>query len=92
MSFYTAPRRPQALAGVVAFSGALLGEETLGREGKSRPPFCIIHGEFDDVVPFGAMGLAQTALAAHGFDVETHGRPGLGHGIDERGMEVTEAF
>jgi phospholipase/carboxylesterase len=91
MSFYTAPRRPQPLAGVVAISGALYGEETLAAA-PARPPFCIIHGQLDDVVPFGAMALAKTALTTHGFNVETHAQPGLGHGIDEAGLEATEAF
>lgn len=92
MSLYTAPRREQPLAGVVGISGALFGGDALGTEGKSKPPICIIHGEADEVVPFGAMGLAETALAQNGFEVEAHARPRLGHGIDERGMEITEAF
>lgn len=92
MSLYTAPRRAQPLAGVVGISGALFGGETLAADTTARPPICLIHGQADEVVPFGAMEIAHTTLTTQGFTVEAHARPGLGHGIDERGLEIGEAF
>jgi len=92
MSLYTAPRRDEALAGVVAMSGAMLGAETLATEAKSKPPVCLIHGTRDEVVPFMAMGHAEASLAIAGIPVEAHAREGLGHGIDEPALEAASAF
>lgn len=92
MSLYTAPRRAKALAGVVGISGALIGGESLANERKSKPPICLIHGEWDDVVPFAAMGMAERSLQANGFAVEWHPRPHLGHGIDPEGIDFTTTF
>ncbi len=92
MSLYTAPRRTEPLAAVVALSGAMLGAESLADELQSRPPICLIHGVEDEVVPFAAMEMAQTALTTHGFRVEAHPRPGLGHGIDEVALNTATTF
>ncbi len=89
MSLHVALRRKQALAGVVGFSGAMVG----GNEGvTSRPPVCLIHGDADDVVPFQAMAHAAHQLAGAGVQVETHARPGLPHGIDPEGIETAVTF
>lgn len=92
MSLYTAPRRAEALAGVVAISGGLRGRDIFASEVRSRPPVCLIHGTADEVVPFALMGEAEEILRANQIPVESHARPGLGHGIDERGLEITTAF
>ena len=92
MSLYTAPRRADAIAGVVGISGALHGADALAAELKSRPPVCLIHGTADEVVPFAAMGAAEAGLTAHGVAVEAHARPGLGHGIDEMGLAITQTL
>jgi len=91
MSLYTSLRRPAPLAGVVGFSGALLGAE-LPAEITAKPPICLIHGAMDAVVPFAAMGMAEVALRAHGVALETHTRPTLGHGIDEQGIDLATTF
>ena len=88
MSLYTALRRPAACAGVVGFSGALIGEEGI----TVRPPVCLIHGQDDMVVPFGAMALAEAVLKHDGIKVETHARPNLGHGIDPEGIAIATRF
>lgn len=88
MSLYVALRRSQSCAGVVGFSGALIGEEGI----TAKPPVCLIHGSDDTVVPFGAMGLAEAMLKHFGVAVETHKRPNLGHGIDPKGIEIASAF
>jgi len=89
---YTALRRTQAIAGMVGFSGALLGADTLAREIKSHPPLCLIHGEEDMVVPFVAMTLASEVLGKMQLPLETHARPGLGHGIDPEGIALALPF
>lgn len=91
-ALYTLPRRAEPIGALVGFSGAMIGAEALSTEAKSKPPICLIHGEMDTVVPFGAMGLAETALKSAGFAVETHTRPGLAHGIDPEGIEIAKKF
>ncbi len=88
MALYTALRRPKSCAALVGFSGALIGEEGI----VSTPPVCLIHGDEDMVVPFGAMGLAEAVLKHQKVPVETHTRYGLGHGIDPDGLELASAF
>jgi phospholipase/carboxylesterase len=88
MALYTALRRPKACAGIVGFSGAMIGEEGI----ISKPPVCLVHGQQDTVVPFGAMALAGAVLKAHGIPYETHARPDLGHGIDPEGLGIAAKF
>ncbi len=88
MALYTALRRPEACAAVAGFSGSLIGEEGI----ISKPPVCLVHGDQDNIVPFGAMALAEAALKHEGIEVEAHRRPGLGHGIDPEGMDIVSAF
>lgn len=89
---HVALRRLNPCAAFVGFSGALLGEETLSAEIKSRPPVCLIHGDRDEVVPFAAMGRAEAALKRADVPVETHTRPYLSHGIDPEGIETAVKF
>jgi phospholipase/carboxylesterase len=89
---YSALRRPRPLAGMVGFSGALIGAETLAEECLSRPPVCLIHGAMDPVVPFAAMGMAEAALNAARVPIETHTRPLLAHGIDPEGVAIATKF
>ncbi len=92
MALHVGLRRSSLLAGVVGFSGALLGSEALPGQIKSKPPVCLIHGEQDMIVPFVALGLAETALKAAGVPLEVHTRPMLGHGIDPEGLEACVRF
>jgi len=91
-ALYTAPRRKVAVAGVLGYSGALIGGEALPADARSKPPVMLVHGTADQIVPFGAMAAAEQALAAAGLPVETHARPGLGHGIDQDGLRLGVGF
>lgn len=88
MALYTALRRPYACAAVAGFSGSLIGEEGI----TSKPPICLVHGDQDNVVPYGAMALAEASLKHEGVEVETHTRHGLGHGIDPEGLDIACKF
>ncbi|PPR26054.1 MAG: hypothetical protein CFH40_00166 [Alphaproteobacteria bacterium MarineAlpha10_Bin3] len=92
MSLYVIPRRDEAVAGVVGYSGRLVGPEQLESETVSRPPFLLIHGEADELVAFDSMALAEQGLEAAGIPVNTVARPGLGHGIDHEGLTHGGAF
>lgn len=88
MSLHVAPRRAEPFAGVVGFSGRLLGPERLGEETVSRPPIVLLHGDVDEVVPPESMPQAAEALEAAGFDVRVYVMQGTGHGIAPDGLGV----
>jgi phospholipase/carboxylesterase len=92
MSLYAAPRRANPIAGIVGYSGALIGSETLANDITAKPPVCLIHGEADTVVPFAAMEHARASLSACGVTLEAHARPNLPHSIDEEGIILAGAF
>ncbi len=92
MSLFVGLRRATALAGIVGFSGALIGAESLAQEIRSRPPVLLIHGDSDEMVPFQALARAEQGLKAAGVPVQSLTCPGLGHGIDEAGLKRGGAF
>lgn len=93
MSLYVGPRRKEQLAGIVGFSGGLLGGEGLiGQNNISRPPVYLVHGEMDTVVHVGAFFHAKETLKQAGFDVSGHTTPGMGHTIDEQGIHEAGEF
>jgi phospholipase/carboxylesterase len=92
LSLQVAPRRAQAVAGVVAISGRLLRPEALAAEAVVKPPVLLIHGDQDPVVPFADMGRAGEALTAAGFPTYGHVMQGTGHGIAPDGLGVTLQF
>jgi len=92
VALHTAIRRPRACAAVIGYSGALVGPELLAGEAVSRPPILLVHGDADEVVPFPSMAAAEGALQDAGFLVHGEARPGLGHGIDEAGLQLGGAM
>ncbi|CAE7498691.1 unnamed protein product [Symbiodinium microadriaticum] len=91
MALHVALRRARPCALVVGFSGALVRPELLAEEVVSRPPVILAHGDADPVVPFAAMAGAESALKVNAVPVHTLARPGLGHGIDQEGLEFAAA-
>ncbi len=93
MALHVAPRREDALGGVVAFSGRLLSPELLSDEVQSRPPVLLVHGDADEVVPVQSLPQAAEALQQAGWqDVYAHIMKGTGHGIAPDGLSVALAF
>ena len=92
MSLHVGPRRQNRIAGILGYSGLLIGPDHLAAEARHRPPVLLAHGEADPVVPFAAMGQAERALKSAGFEVEAYPRPGLPHGIDGVGLALGGRF
>lgn len=93
MALHVAPRREDAVAGVVAFSGRLLSPDLLKDDAVSRPPVLLVHGDQDDVVPPQSLPEAAEALQAAGWkDVYAHVMKGTAHGIAQDGLSVALAF
>jgi len=93
MALHVAPRREDAVAGVVAFSGRLLSPESLKDEAVVRPPVLLVHGDADDVVPPQSLPQAAQVLQEAGWkEVYAHIMKGTGHGIAPDGLQVALAF
>ena len=92
MSLHVAPRRSEAIAGIVAISGRLLRPELLATEAVVKPPVLLVHGDADPVVPFEDMGKAGNALVGAGFETYGHVMKGTGHGIAPDGLSVALSF
>ncbi len=86
MAMYAMPRRQQACAGVIGYSGMLLDAAGLTAAGIQKMPVLAIHGDSDEVVPPQCLSEVEAGFTAAGFDVETIVRPHLGHGIDPFGL------
>lgn len=94
MSLYAGPRYPNTIAGVLGYSGALVGEEGLIQDPDEfhKIPIHLIHGEADTVVPVKAWHHAKKNLETAGFSVTGHTTPGLLHGIDPKGIDSGLTF
>jgi phospholipase/carboxylesterase len=92
MALHVGLRRTPQLAAIVGYSGRLAGSEHLAAEITARPPILLAHGDQDDLIPVDALHDANAALAACEVEVEWHVSPGLGHGIDQTGLQLGEAF
>ena len=92
MSLFVGLRRAKPCAGILGYSGRLVAPDSLASELRSRPPVMLVHGEADPVVPFESLEHARAALEAAGVPVEAHSRPGIGHSIDQWGLEAGARF
>ncbi len=92
LSLFTAPRREHPVAGVVGFSGRLIGKNLVASETLCCPPIIMINGDQDDLVPAEVQPIAVETLSTAGIEIEGHIRPGLGHSIDEEGIRIAQGF
>ncbi|WP_234854935.1 alpha/beta hydrolase [Paracoccus everestensis] len=92
MALHVLPRRDEAVAGIIGFSGRLLVPELLAAEATVKPPVLLLHGDQDPMVPFQDMTLAGDALEQAGFAVYGHVMKGTGHGISPDGLSVALSF
>lgn len=92
MSLYIAPRFPEKMAGVLGYSGALIGVDELGGEEIFKIPVHLIHGDADSIVPVALYHDAGEGLEKAGFEVTGGITPGLTHSIDEAGIGSGSEF
>jgi phospholipase/carboxylesterase len=92
MSLYVGLRRAKPFAGIVGFSGRLIGRELLKSEIRSRPPVLLVHGTDDPVVPYDSLAAGEAALKENDVPVETLSCPGMGHSIDQDGLTRAGRF
>lgn len=93
MALHIAPRREDAVAGIVSISGRLLEPEALSDEVQCRPPVLLIHGDQDNVVSVQELPKAAQTLQDAGWtEVYAHIMKGTAHGIAPDGLQVALAF
>lgn len=92
MALHVGLRRKTQLAGIIGYSGMLVGAERLEDEIESRPPLLLTHGDADPVLPVQVLPIAVAGLEAVGVGVEHHVREGLAHGIDEECIRLGQDF
>jgi phospholipase/carboxylesterase len=92
MALHVGLRREKAIAGIIGFSGMLVGADRLAAEIRSRPPVLLVHGTADDVVPFGSLATAERDLKRAGLAVEAHVSLGVGHSVGPDGLAAGSAF
>jgi phospholipase/carboxylesterase len=92
MALHIAPRFNEQCKAVIGFSGALISPKTLANEYKTKPPILLIHGDGDEIVPPEALEQAKNVLETLNFNTEEHLIAGLGHGIDESGINYSLVF
>jgi phospholipase/carboxylesterase len=92
MALHAAPRRTEPLGAVVGFSGAIVGADRLAADVKSRPPFLLVHGDADPVVPVEELAVVEKALQSARIRYQSHVVPDLQHGIDPGGAAIAVQF
>lgn len=92
MALHVALRRERAIAGVLGYSGVLVGARTLKEEMRSKPPVLLIHGDRDPTIPIPAMFEAAEGLAAAGHGAQWHVSYGVPHSIGPDGLDLGGAF
>lgn len=92
MALHVGPRRARPVAGILGYSGMLADPDALAHEVVTKPPVMLLHGDADEVLPLTAMVHTKTQLADLGFEVLAHVSAGLGHSIDENGLQRGASF
>lgn len=92
MSLHVGLRRETPVAGVLGFSGVLVGGKTLKDEMRAKPPVLLVHGDRDPMIPITAMFDSAEALAAAGHGAQWHVSYGVPHSIGPDGLDLGGQF
>lgn len=88
MALHVGLGRREPLGAIVGFSGMLADAGAIA----SRPPIALIHGDRDEVIPVQALFAALEGLGAAGASVLWRVSRGLGHSVDEAGLDLAALF
>lgn len=92
MALHVGLRRAKEIAGIVGYSGVLVGGRSLKDEMRSKPPIVLIHGDRDPTIPIPAMFDSADALCEAGHGAQWHISYGVPHSIGPDGLELGAAF
>ncbi len=85
-------RRARQIAGIVGFSGMLVGPEHLSEVVNKATPMLLVHGDQDQVIPIDALFMATDELGKAELTAQYHISLGVGHGIDPAGLKHAGQF
>lgn len=92
MALQVGLRRSRAPAGIIGYSGVIVGAEQLAAEIRVKPPILLVHGSADPLIPAAALTMTENVLVTLGISVKSHVSQGLGHGIDTAGLALGGRF
>jgi phospholipase/carboxylesterase len=92
MALHVGLRRERQIAGILGYSGVLVGAGRLKEEMRSKPPIVLIHGDRDPTIPIPAMFDSAEGLAAAGHGAQWHISYGVPHSIGPDGLDLGGAF
>ncbi|MDZ4690703.1 alpha/beta hydrolase [Terricaulis sp.] len=92
MALHIGLRREKQIAGILGFSGVLVGARNLKEQMRSKPPVLLIHGDRDPTIPIPAMFDSAEALAEAGHGAQWHISYGVPHSIGPDGLDLGGAF
>lgn len=88
MSIYTALQRPHPCAGILGYSGLILGQDILKNTAHKDLPIMMIHGDDDPVIPVNQFHAAMAFLQENNFTAaQGHTSAGLAHNINAQGVK-----
>jgi phospholipase/carboxylesterase len=91
LALHVGLRRARAPAGILGYSGVLVGPEHLDQADArtpagAPPPILLVHGGEDDVIPTEALFISAEELAKAAIPCQWHLSAGIAHGIDGPGL------
>jgi phospholipase/carboxylesterase len=92
MALHVGLRRERPIAGILGYSGVLVGGRRLKDEMRSKPAVLLIHGDRDPTIPVPALFDSAQALADAGHGAQWHVSYGTPHAIGPDGLELGGAF
>ncbi|HEX4767401.1 MAG TPA: PHB depolymerase family esterase [Lichenihabitans sp.] len=93
MALHVGLRRARPPAGILGYSGVLVGAEHLGEAaaspgtGRKPPPVLLVHGDADNVIPVEALFTSAESLGKAEVPTQWHLSFGVAHGIDQGGLK-----
>ena len=88
MALYHLCKRKKKCAGLMGYSGLLFENEGFDGEVLSKFPIRLYHGKQDEVINYDFTVKATKKLKSLGFEVDYDLNQLLGHGIDEKGLDI----
>merc|ERR1711991_871866 len=88
MALYHLCKRENRCAGLLGYSGLLFENENFKSEIKSKFPIKLYHGKKDELINYQNSIEASKRLKKFGFDIEYSLSDDLGHGIDDKGIQL----
>ena len=92
MSLYVGLRRAPQMAGILGYSGMLVGADDLEEAIRATPPVLLVHGSADELIPPRASRDAAEMLGTLGVPAQYYICNGIGHGVSPEGMELGGEF